>query len=85
MLDRLFVFPRFVFSRFTPLPIGVRGGLRCLSVALPRNFFISFFELQYTIQIFEPAHEIMVLGDRRRLRRACASAQSHQSLRCSRT
>ena len=36
----------------------------------------------------EPAHEIMVLyciGDQWRLRQACASAQSRQSLRCSHT
>ena len=34
--------------------------------------------------LFEPAHEIMVLitGDQRRLRRACTSTQSRQSLRC---
>ena len=43
-------------------------------------------ELKKKMKINEPAHEIMVLnhiGDQWRLRWACASAQSRQSLHCS--
>ena len=74
----------------------VCSGMKCITrswdyhAAYQCLFYVKSYKLEL-LQTNEPAHEILLLtklnhiGDQRRLRRACASAQSHQSLRCSHT
>ena len=41
---RLLVYPHYVTARFSTLPRGAKEGMWSLSVALPRDLFIAFFE-----------------------------------------
>ena len=44
---RLLVYPRFVVSPFTTLPLGAGGGLRSLIVTLYEDIFLVFSLTHY--------------------------------------
>ena len=66
-----------------------RGGsfLKTRAGYFPFNYFVILYTFASCVSIWASSrgYGTYHIGDQRRLRRGCASAQSHQSLRCSHT
>ena len=81
-VDRLLMYPRSAISCFISLSLGVGGGLQYLILIVFQS--CKYLHLD-SVVIWAASSEFGTyrLCEQRRFRRACASAQSRQNLRCS--